>query len=101
MEAQAAGCVVVASNWGALTETVQHGTLVDGDPRDPEGSWRHAFVDAIVQGLTDKQTQLTAQTVGPEFMAGLGWRGAAEQLASWFPPSRLRRMAAARAGENR
>lgn len=85
MEAQAGGCVVVCSNWGALTETVEHGTLIDGDPRDETGSWRHAFIDAIIQGLTDPQLQRTAQELGPEYMRDMGWRGPAEQLASWIP----------------
>lgn len=85
IEAQAAGCVVVASNWGAITESVVHGTLIDGDPREEDGSWRQAFVDAIVQGLTDEQTQLTAQELGPEAVKHMGWDGAAEQLAAMFP----------------
>lgn len=84
MEAQAAGCVVVASDWGALTETVQHGTLVDGDPRDPDGSWRKVFVDSIVRGLTDETVQQAAQTVGPERVREMDWRGPAEQVASAF-----------------
>jgi glycosyltransferase involved in cell wall biosynthesis len=90
MEAQAAGCVVVCSNWGAVTETVQHGTLIDGDPSDPEGAWRRAFVDAVVQGLTDENVQAAAQTVGPELMSGMDWRGAAEQLAAMLPTGRKR-----------
>ena len=77
--------MVVGSNWGALTETVQHGTLIDGDPREPEGEWRKAFVDAIVRGLTDEVTQQAAQVVGPEMVRDMGWRGAAEQLAAMFP----------------
>jgi glycosyltransferase involved in cell wall biosynthesis len=85
LEAQAAGCVVVASDWGALSETVQHGTLIKGDPREKDGAWRHAFVEAIVRGLTDEQVQETAQTVGPEMVRDMGWRGAAEQLAAMFP----------------
>lgn len=88
MEAQAAGCVAVASNWGALSETVMHGTLVDGDPRDRDGAWRKQFVDAIVQGLTDDVTQQAAQVVGPELMAGMDWRGAAEQVAALIPDQR-------------
>jgi glycosyltransferase involved in cell wall biosynthesis len=88
MEAQAAGCVVVASNWGAIQETVAHGTLIDGDPREEDGAWRHAFVQAIVKGLTDAQVQKTAQEVGPEMVRDMGWDGAAEQLASMFPPPR-------------
>jgi glycosyltransferase involved in cell wall biosynthesis len=86
MEAQAAGLAVVASNWGSLTETVQHGTLIDGDPREPGGAWRRRFVDGIVRGLTDESVQAQAQLVGPEMVRDLAWRGAAEQLASMFPP---------------
>ena len=85
MEAQAAGCAVVASNWGALTETVAYGTLIDGDPREEDGGWRHAFVEAIVKGLTDPDVQQAAQTVGPEMVRDMGWDGAAEQLASMIP----------------
>ena len=85
MEAQAAGCAVVGANWGALTETVQHGTLIDGDPSERDGSWRRAFVDAVVAGLTDPNVQMMAQALGPEYMRDMGWRGAAEQLASMFP----------------
>lgn len=85
MEAQASGLVVVASNWGALTETVMHGTLIDGDPGEPDGAWRDAFVDAVVQGLTDETVQTTAQTLGPEYMRDMDWRGAAEQLAAMLP----------------
>lgn len=84
MEAQAAGLVVVASNWGALTETVQHGTLVDGDPREKDGVWRKVFVDSIVRGLTDPIVQQAAQTVGPEMVRDMDWRGAAEQVAAGF-----------------
>ena len=81
MEAQAAGCVVVASNWGALSETVQVGTLVDGDPRI-DGPWRDVFVQSIIQGLTDERVQAASQIAGPESMRDMDWRGAAEQLAS-------------------
>lgn len=89
-EAQMAGCVVVASNWGALTEMVMHGTLIDGDPTDPDGSWRRAFVDAIVEGLTNPRVQRTAQELGPEYMKDRDWRGATEQLAAMFPGARKR-----------
>jgi glycosyltransferase involved in cell wall biosynthesis len=84
MEAQAAGLVVVASNWGALTETVAHGTLIDGDPAEKDGAWRKAFVDAVVEGLTNEDVQHAAQTIGPEMMRGMDWRGAAEPLAGWI-----------------
>lgn len=79
MEAQAAGCVVVASNWGALSETVQVGTRVDGNPHSLE--WRKTFVDCIVAGLTDETVQRASQIAGPDAMRDMHWRGAAEQLA--------------------
>jgi glycosyltransferase involved in cell wall biosynthesis len=85
MEAQAAGLVVVASNWGALTENVRYGALLNGDPADPTGDWRKQFVAAIVRGLTDETMQKAAQVTGPDMMRGMGWRGAAEQLAAMFP----------------
>ena len=70
MEAMAAGLHVVASNWGALGETVQAGALIDG----PMGErWREAFTAEIVRGLTDTQLQRHAQAAGPEAAAGLGW----------------------------
>ena len=96
MEAQAAGCAVVASNWGALTETVQHGTLVDGDPREPNGHWRRRFVGAIVKGLTDETTQQAARVVGPDIVRDMDWRGAAEQVAHYFPAP-VRRLDSGRA----
>ncbi len=86
MEAQAAGCVCVAANWGALSETVQVGTMVDGDPRESE--FRDRFVSAIVQGLTDPVTQQAAQVAGPQAVREMDWRGAAEQLSSIFEPAR-------------
>lgn len=88
MEAQAAGCVAIASNWGAVTETLQHGTLIDGDPSVKNGAWRKRFISAVVQGLTDPVVQAAAQTVGPDMVRDMGWRGAAEQLAAMLPPAR-------------
>jgi hypothetical protein len=79
MEAQAAGCVVVASPHGALSETVQVGTLVDGTPHDER--WRDVFVQSIIQGLTDERVQAAAQVAGPDAMRDMGWFGAAERLA--------------------
>jgi glycosyltransferase involved in cell wall biosynthesis len=78
MEAQAAGCAVVASNWGALPETVQVGALIDAEPRTE--AWTRCFVEAIVRALTNKAIQDDAQTAGPLAVAGLGWAGVAEQI---------------------
>ncbi len=79
MEAQAAGCLVVASDWGALSETVQWGRLVNsagpGDAR-----WEDAFVEHIVEGLSNADVGRKAVTRGPKVAAGLGWMGVAEQV---------------------
>jgi glycosyltransferase involved in cell wall biosynthesis len=79
-EAQAAGCLVVASDWGALSETVQWGRLVNsagpGDPR-----WEDAFVAHIVEGLTSSTVGEKAVERGVRAAAGLGWAGVAEQVA--------------------
>lgn len=80
MEAQAAGCVVVASDWGALPETVRYGRLVNsGGPASAR--WRDAFVSHIVEGLTDPEVGAAAVEHAPAAAAGLGWAGVAEQLA--------------------
>lgn len=77
MEAQAAGCHVVASAWGALTETVRVGDLIDPPADDV---WRGKLVDAIVEGLTDPMVQRSAQDLGPRLAAQLGWDGVASQI---------------------
>lgn len=52
LEAEAAGCVVVTSELGALPETIgEGGVCLPGDLRSPE--YQRAFVDACVRLLTD------------------------------------------------
>jgi glycosyltransferase involved in cell wall biosynthesis len=80
MEAQAAGLHVVASDWGALRETVRVGALVDGQA--PGESWRSAIVKEIVRGLTDKPTQAHAQGEGPRAMRGMDWEGVGLRFAA-------------------
>jgi glycosyltransferase involved in cell wall biosynthesis len=77
-EAQAAGCHVVAADWGALSEMVQVGAKIDGDPTTQE--WRDRFVDEIVAGLTDPHVQAHAQEDGPQAVADRDWEGVALQL---------------------
>lgn len=76
MEAQAAGCHVVASNWGALSETVKVGARVDGPPLSE--AWCKRFVDEMVAGLTNPAVQGHAQIAAPAAAAQLGWDGVAE-----------------------
>lgn len=80
LEAQAAGLWTVASAWGALPETVRVGALIDG--RDaPGAAWREAFVEQIVVGLTDRETQHRAVTAGPRAVRGQSWERAARAFA--------------------
>jgi glycosyltransferase involved in cell wall biosynthesis len=79
MEAQAAGCVVVASDWGALAETVTVGRLVGGEPGSPE--WRAALVGEIADALMNRETQAWAQREGPRAARHLGWRPVARDIA--------------------
>lgn len=78
MEAQAAGLHVVASAWGALTETVTAGVLVDEEPNSD--AWRAALVDEIVRGLTDPAAAAAAEELGPLAAGELGWDGVAEDI---------------------
>lgn len=79
IEAQAAGLHVVASDWGALHETVKVGRLVNSDAPGPR--WRRAIVEHVVEGLTNREVQAFAQTEGPAAVADMGWDGVAEQIA--------------------
>jgi glycosyltransferase involved in cell wall biosynthesis len=86
MEAQAAGCHVVASGWGALPETVQSGSLVDGPVGD---RWRQAFVERIALGLTSETLRRAAETEGPEVALRWDWLGVGEMVAALLEPPRV------------
>lgn len=79
MEAQAAGCLVVASNWGALPDTVKVGRRVNSDP--PNARWRNAIVAECIDGLTSPETGAWAGRKGPAAMQDHGWDGVAVQVA--------------------
>lgn len=79
MEAQAAGCHVVAAGWGALTETVRHGTLIDIEDTGSDG-WRAAFVDAIVAALTDPAIGARAVAHATEAQDVFSWERAASVI---------------------
>ncbi len=77
-EAQAAGCYTVGAAWGALGEMNVAGVKIDGDPMSAE--FRQRFIDEIVRGLTDPETQAKAERDGPEAMKDRGWEGPGGQL---------------------
>jgi glycosyltransferase involved in cell wall biosynthesis len=79
MEAQAAGCLVVASNWGALAETVRWGRLVNSQPGGPR--WKDALVTHIVEGLTNPEVGQAARTNAPAAVADCDWEGVAAMIA--------------------
>ncbi len=91
MEAQAAGCFVVASDWGALSETVQWGLRVNSDP--PNAKWRNAIVAGIVQGLTDQESGDKAVYQGPRRVKDLGWDGVGEAVGKLIAARDVRRSA--------
>jgi SAM-dependent methyltransferase len=78
MEAQAAGCHVVASSHGALWTTVQVGVHVNNGPGSKR--WRDGFVREIIRGLTDPDTGAHAVEAGPQHAETLGWDGVAAQI---------------------
>jgi glycosyltransferase involved in cell wall biosynthesis/SAM-dependent methyltransferase len=80
MEAQAAGLPVIASNRGALKESIKGGVLVDGDPWTPE--YVRKFVDATFSVLTDDAKYKELQATAYAHASTLGWSGAAAQWST-------------------
>jgi glycosyltransferase involved in cell wall biosynthesis len=72
LEAQAAGCHVVATKVGALAETVQAGHLLTSRPGS--GAWRLELYDGILAGLLDPSVRATAREKGPQVAASFGVR---------------------------
>lgn len=85
MEAQAAGCLVVASDWGALSETVRWGRLVNSEPGGQR--WKDALVEHIVEGLTNPEVGEAAVAKAPPAVADLTWHRVAAQLAGIIAPA--------------
>lgn len=80
MEAQAAGCHVVAASHGALWTTVQVGARVNNGAMSDR--WKQGFIQEIVRGLTDPAVGAHAVNAGPEHARTLGWDGVAAQLGA-------------------
>jgi glycosyltransferase involved in cell wall biosynthesis len=92
MEAQAAGCHVVASDWGALRETVRHGQLIfNSDAPGPR--WRDALVAHIVEGLVSSEVGAAAVELAPAVVQNLHWAGVAEQFGKLIASKNSRREA--------
>lgn len=78
VEAQAAGCHVVASDWGALSNHVKYGRLVNSDP--PNARWRDGLVTHIVEGLTNPEVGQKAVEQAPVWAREQDWEGVAVQV---------------------
>lgn len=79
MEAMAAGMPIVASNRGALSETIptEAGTLIDGDPASD--AYRDAFVEAILKYTNDSNLYEATANAGMKHAQTLGWDKVAEE----------------------
>ena len=79
MECMAAGVPVVASNRGALPETLHPDacTLIDGSPYSAE--YHDAFAQAVLTYINDESAWQRASSAGLQRAANLGWEAVAEQ----------------------
>lgn len=86
MEAQAAGCVPVFHDYGALKETVACGLPVETDIEDDKLSekWRSKFVEYIVEALTDDKVSNPITSIVRAEGASLDWKGVADQWQKLF-----------------
>ena len=83
MEAQAAGCVPVATNLAALAETVQHGVLIEGPNTSPE--YRRRFIDEVCCLLEDEGWRQNFATIGREWaLENLSWSSLAVEWEEMF-----------------
>lgn len=78
MEAQAAGCYVVAASWGALKDTVRWGALVNDGPMSDR--WKAGMVQEIIRGLTEPETGNAAVEKAPAAVADMDWQGVAVEI---------------------
>jgi glycosyltransferase involved in cell wall biosynthesis len=91
MEAQAAGCVPVCSDFGALKETVFGGTRIEptlvGGKLSPE--WREKFISACVDYLADHDRSAPIRRLVRDEALTLDWSGVADdwQAALLLPES--------------
>ncbi|MCL2449120.1 MAG: glycosyltransferase, partial [Polyangiaceae bacterium] len=79
MEAQAAGCFIVAGASGALCETVLHGVLVAGDKRDARV--QADFAKAIVRAMGPESfgDRLRRPTLAAEAKHAFAWNAVADE----------------------
>jgi glycosyltransferase involved in cell wall biosynthesis/tetratricopeptide (TPR) repeat protein len=86
MEAQAAGCVPVATRVAALAETVKHGTLIDlGRTHEQQQQAVGTFVAEVIRMLTDEPYRKRYADAGREWArSSLSWRALAEDWSQMF-----------------
>ena len=82
MEAQAAGCAIVTSNYGALSETVgDAGILIEGQPGSPD--YITAFIDALDRVLSDESLRQKLAQRGRERAKLFDWSHVAQDFTEF------------------
>jgi glycosyltransferase involved in cell wall biosynthesis len=79
VEAQCAGCRVVASNLAALKETVQYGQLIDGDAT--QGEYREKFIESVIHEFENFNTNSVSDQ-NRVISNRYDWRSTAKQWIS-------------------
>ena len=83
MEAQAAGCVPVATKLAALEETVHHGYLIR--PPDTHPRYAKAFIPRVIQLLKDEELRSHYADAGRKYaFAHYGWDKVAQEWVAMF-----------------
>lgn len=83
LEAQAAGCAIVSSNYGALPETVgESGILIDGTPGS--APYLSKFTAAVNRVLADDGLFDQLSIAGKNRAANTDWRTVAERLLQFI-----------------
>ena len=82
MEAMAAGLPIVTSNRGALSETVGHGILIDGDPTSEQ--YQKEFIENTLSVINDDSMFRTLSSLGLSKSKSLDWSDVAKEWSEGF-----------------
>ncbi len=77
VEAQLHGCVPVTTGIGALSETVEHGVIVEGDIQDSEV--KRNYLNALLNLMSDENKRKKLSDKGREWATKFDWTKIAQQ----------------------